>query len=120
MKEVFDSNPKDIICCFCPSIRKCHFEVDEDVASQCKDIFEFTGRINEIIELGDFKEGKQKYNIDTILINRILLEQEGILEENIIDSGICSVCHSDKIHSRRAHGLNFGLACSLIERKNIE
>ena len=118
MKEEFHSNPQDIICCLCPSIRKCHFEVDEDVANQCKEIFSSTGRINEIMEKGEIKDGKQKYYIDTILINRILLQEEGILEENIVDSGICSVCHSDKIHSRRAHGVNFGLGCSLIEIKN--
>lgn len=118
MKEEFNSNPEDIICCFCPSIRKCHFEVDEDVANQCKEIFSFSKRMNEIMEKGEIKEGKQKYYIDTVLINKILLKEEGILEKNIVDSGICSICHSDKIHSRRAEGINFGLGCSLIERKN--
>ena len=29
MVENYSSNPKNIICCICPSIRKCHFEVDE-------------------------------------------------------------------------------------------
>ena len=116
MKEEYHCNPKDIICCFCPSIRKCHFEVDQDVAEKCQELFVSTGRMSEIIELGEIKEGKQKYLIDTLLINQILLQEEGILEENIIDCEICSVCHADKIHSRRADGENFGLACSLIER----
>ena len=31
MIKDFDCNPEDIICCICPSIRKCHFEVDKDV-----------------------------------------------------------------------------------------
>ena len=31
MIDEFKCNPKDIICCICPSIRKCHFEVDKDV-----------------------------------------------------------------------------------------
>ena len=35
MVKEFGCNPKDIICCICPSIRKCHFEVDTDV----KDMF---------------------------------------------------------------------------------
>ena len=30
MKKEFSSKPQDIICCICPSIRKCHFEVDKD------------------------------------------------------------------------------------------
>ena len=36
MVNEFGCNPKDIICCICPSIRKCHFEIDKDV----KDLFE--------------------------------------------------------------------------------
>ena len=35
MIEKYQSDPKDIIVCICPSIRKCCFEVDEDV----KDMF---------------------------------------------------------------------------------
>lgn len=117
MIENFDCNPKNIICCLCPSIRKCHFEVDIDVASECAKIFEYTGKLDEIIEKGEIKEGKQKYNIDTILINKIMLLDKGLLPENIIDSEICSVCNKEKIHSRRAEGLNFGLGAALIEKK---
>lgn len=36
MVKEFECKPEDIICCICPSIRKCHFEVDKDV----KDLFE--------------------------------------------------------------------------------
>lgn len=117
MKEEFDCNPKDIICCFCPSIRKCHFEVDTDVANECIKIFENTGRLDEIIQEGLIKNGKQKYYIDTLLINKILLIEEGILENNIFDSEICSVCSCDKVHSRRAEGDDFELGCALIQLK---
>ena len=119
MKEKYNCNPKDIICCFCPSIRKCHFEVEDDVAIECEKIFEYTGKLNKIIEKGNIKDGKQKYYIDMILINKLLLEEEGILAENIIDSDICSVCNSDKIHSRRAEGVEFDLACAFIEKFQI-
>ncbi len=117
MKDEFLCDPKDIICCFCPSIRKCHFEVEDDVANECIKIFENTGKLDKIIQKGIVKNGKQKYYIDTILINKILLMEEGILENNIIDSKICSVCSSDKVHSRRAEGENFELGCALITRK---
>ena len=30
MQKEYGSNSKDIICCICPSIRKCHFEVRKD------------------------------------------------------------------------------------------
>ena len=34
MKKEFNCMPENIICCICPSIRKCHFEVDKDVKEQ--------------------------------------------------------------------------------------
>lgn len=101
MKNEFGCNPKDIICCISPCIRKCHFEVEEDVKELFKKEFSYTDRIQEIIEEGRNIEGKQKYNIDTVLINKIILQETGILPENIIDSGICTVCHSDLFHSYR-------------------
>lgn len=101
MIKEYNSNPEDIICCICPSIRKCHFEVDTDVMEIFKNGFEYTGKINEIISVGKNIEGKQKYNIDTVLINKIILEEAGLKKENIIDSGICTVCNSREFHSYR-------------------
>ena len=114
MKSEYGCNPENIIACICPSIRVCHFEVDEDVMQMCKEIFAYTNRLDEIIRVGEVKDGKQKYNIDTVLITKILLEDEGILAKNIIDSEICSVCCSEKVYSRRADGGNFGLGTAII------
>ena len=116
MKEEYNCDPQNIEAYFSPCIRKCHFEVDEEVMNQCKEIFEYTGKINEIIQLGEVKEGKQKYLIDNVLINKLLLLESGLKEENIVDSGICSICEKDKIHSRRAEGLDFGLAALFITK----
>lgn len=115
LKEEFDCNPSDIIVCICPSIRKCHFKVHNDVKDECEKIFEYTNRLNEIIENGEVDEEGQTYYIDTILITKILLEEEGIKKENIIDSGICSVCNVDKINSRRGDGENYGLGAAFIQ-----
>lgn len=86
MMNFYGCQPKDMICCICPSIRKCHFEVDEDVKDLCSEIFGFTNRLDDIIEVGEIKNGKTKYMIDTILINKILLQELGLKESNIIDS----------------------------------
>lgn len=110
----YNCNPQDIYCFISPSIRKCHFEVDEDVKELCEDIFSFTGRTSEFIEKGRVIESKQKYMIDTVLINKILLKQLGIRDENIIDCDICSVCNSDKINSYRIEGRDFKLATCII------
>lgn len=116
MKERYECNQENILCFICPSIRKCHFEVQDDVKNECEKIFEYTNRIEDIISVGEVKDGTQRYFIDNILINKILLMEAGIKEENIFDSNICSVCHSDLVHSRRADGVeNFGLGTALIK-----
>ena len=51
---------------------------------------------------------KQKYFIDTTLINKRDLMQLGLKEENITISDICSKCHNDIIHSHRSEGVNSG------------
>ena len=112
MKNKFNSNPKDIIICTCPSIRKCHFEVDEDVRDMFEKNFNFIEE--KFIEKGAIKDGKQKYNIDTIKLNNKLLTDLGIPVDNIIDSGLCSVCNHDKINSYRIDGKQFKLGTALI------
>ena len=114
MAEEFDCNPKDIICCICPSIRKCHFEVEKEVEEKLKKEFKDIENINEIIEETN---PNQKWNIDTVKINQILLQREGLKLENIIDSKICSVCHSDLVHSYRVEKQEYGLNTALIELK---
>lgn len=112
MKREYDCNPNDIICCMCPSIRKCHFEVDADVYEMFKNEFEDLKDTN-----GIFERNNDKWYIDTILINKVILKEAGLLEENIVDSGICSVCNKDIIHSFRAEGANYGLNTAIISLK---
>lgn len=114
MIKEFKCNPKDIICCMCPSIRKCHFEVNIDVKEMFEKEFKNLEQIDKIIEQ---KESNKKWNIDTILINKIVLEKAGLKKENIIDSGICSVCNSGLIHSFRVEKEGYGLNTALIELK---
>ena len=130
MIKEFGSNPQDIICCICPSIRKCHFQVDKDVKDMFEKEFDDLANIKFIdiekenqektVQLTDFIEEKienTKWNIDTVLINKILLQGEGLNPENIIDSGICSVCHSDMIHSYRIEKKDYNTETAVIELK---
>ena len=109
MVEKYECNPKDIICCMSPSIRKDHFEVDEDVYKLFFEEFKNLPYLENI-----FEQKNNKWHIDTIQINREILKKQGLKEENIIDSGICSVCNKDLIHSDRAHGKNVGRATQII------
>ena len=117
MVDEFGSNPKDIICCICPSIRKCHFVVEKDVKDMCENIFSYTNQIDEIIDYIGKISDVDKWVIDTVLINKIMLKDCGLLQENIIDSGICSVCNSDMVHSYRVEGKGYGLSSAIISEQ---
>lgn len=117
MVTEYQSNPEDIICCICPSIRQCCFEVDEDVKDLFYNKYKELKNIDEIIKLGDKKEDKQKYYIDTVKINIELLKNIGLKEENIIDSNICTMCHSKEFHSYRTDGKDFGVNGAIIAIK---
>ncbi len=109
--EKYNCNPKDIICCIAPSILKCHFEVQEEV----KDIFEkeFSSYLGKDI-ISKNMEKENSYFIDTVLINRLMLKDLGLKEENIIESKICTVCHQE-FHSYRREkelsGRNLNIIC---------
>lgn len=109
MEGLYNCNPKDIICCISPSIRKCHFEVGEDV----KNIFEetFTTMTDAIIKK------QEKWYIDTVKLNIEMLKSKGLKEENIVDSKICTVCNSNLIHSYRGSNKHNGLEIGIIELK---
>ena len=110
MINEFNSKPEDIICCICPSIRKCHFrDVKEMFENEFKDL-----NINKNIDIMEKQKDKEKWNIDTVLINRIILKKAGLKDENIIDSGLCSVCNKDLIHSFRVEKQGYGLNTALI------
>lgn len=111
MQKSFGCNPKDIICCICPSIRKCHFEVERDVETMFEKEFSDLGDLSSIIE--ETKKGI-KWHIDTVEINKIILQRAGLKPENILDSGICSVCNKEIIHSYRAEGKEYKLSTAII------
>ena len=101
-------NPKNILCFIGPHIRKECFLVNDDV----KEIFEKTftdicKNYNVIEETNMHNEKGKQYRIDTTLINKIMLKEKGIVEENIYDCNLCTVCNKDMFHSRRAEGINY-------------
>ena len=96
MVEEFNSKPADLICVICPSIRQDHFEVDRDVYEEFKNAFP------QIVDEITIRHGN-KYDIDTVRCNTWMLEKAGVNTENIIDCGLCAVCHADLINSYRGN-----------------
>jgi len=114
MQIEYGSNSKDIICCIGPHIRKCHFEVDEDVKELFYNEFKGLENIEDIIQ---YNVVNNKYHIDTAKINKQILLNIGLKEENIIDSNICTVCNSDICHSFRKEKDLSGRAVTIIYLK---
>jgi len=117
MIKEYNCNVKDIICLIGPCIGMCHFEVGEDVKEIFENTFSYFGNLENIIKKGELKEDGQKYFVDTTLINRMLLEEIGVLPNNIIESNICTVCNKDYMHSYRADKENSGRNTAIIGLK---
>lgn len=114
MIKEFSSNVEDIIVCIGPSIMGCCFEVDKEVVDMFNNNFT---DIEKFIRLGEIKDGKQKYYIDTVEINKRELINLGILEENIYLSNVCTKCSSDTYYSYRVQGQDSGRNVTLISMK---
>lgn len=97
MQEIYNVNPSNLKVYICPSIGRCHFEVDEDVYLKFKESFNEV----DIDKYTEIKKDINKYYLDTEKINRDLLISLGVKENNITLSNMCTVCSGETIHSYR-------------------
>lgn len=120
MVKEYNSKPENIIACMGPCIGKCHFEVEEDVKNIFEETFSYFNRNYDIIEKQkELVHSKEKYHIDTTLINRLLLQNVGLNPSNIIESNICTVCNSNIMHSYRAHGKDSGRNVNILGMRDV-
>ncbi len=89
MKEEFNSNPNDIIAGVAPSIGKCCYEVDWNVAQHFENID------------NAYKKVGNKYMLDLPYINKTQLLKAGLKEENIELSHVCTSCEVEHYFSYR-------------------
>lgn len=114
-----DCNPNNILCFIGPHIRKECFLVNDDVKLIFEDEFkEICKKYNIIEETKLFNEKGRQYKIDTTLINKLLLKEKGILEKNIYDCNLCTVCNKDMFHSRRVEGINYEVNTGIMYLKS--
>jgi len=103
MVAEYNTNTKNLICCISPFIRKECFVVKQDVVDIFIDeLSYYTKKYPIILQIEDDAHGNSQFNIDTSYIIKLDLKAIGVLDENIIDSGLCTKCNSDYFHSRRA------------------
>ena len=102
MKKVFSSNPKNILAAIAPSIGRCCYEVDWNVAKH----------FENITEAYDKKD--KKYMLDLPIINNFQLLEAGLLSKHIEMSNICTACEVDDYFSYRKEGGCSGRFMSMI------
>ncbi len=78
--------PENVKLAFGPSIRECCYEIGSDVL----DYFP-----NDAVKKGG------KYRLDLTSINKKQAIDSGVLEENIVDSGVCTCCNKSYFSYRR-------------------
>lgn len=96
MQEAFGTKPQDVVCAIGPSICQDCYEISEDVAQEF---------YREFLEHGDsILEAKEngKYQLDLWKVNAIILEEAGVLPQNIAVTNICTCCNPDLLFSHRA------------------
>lgn len=110
MKEVYGTDPADIVAVIGPSICQACYEVSEDVTDAFAQEFLGAGQINEIL----INKGGGKYQLDLWRANEIVLTEAGIPPEQIQVTDICTCHNSEYLFSHRAsHGRRGNLGAFL-------
>jgi YfiH family protein len=103
MNEEFGSSKKDLLIGIGPSICKNCFEVSNEVSDMFIDKFSYA---RDFIASLDTASGKSF--IDLWGLNKQILTDAGVLEQNIELPGTCTKCNPDIFYSYRAQGTGRG------------
>lgn len=113
MNNRFRSEAKDIVAVIGPGISKKYFQVGEEVVNAFK---EMDFPLNLIYSWADPKKNDDMltgHHLDLVAANKWLLEQEGVMPENIIVSDICTY-EDTRFFSARREGVDCGRNISAI------
>lgn len=110
MREVYGTDPADIVAAIGPSICQDCYEVSEDVAEAFAQEFRGIGQADEIL----IGKSDGKYQLDLWRANEIVLTEAGIPAEQIQVTDICTCHNSEFLFSHRAsHGQRGNLGAFL-------
>lgn len=105
----YDSDLENIMVGIGPAIGQCCYEVGKEVYDQ------FIEKQEEYKKF--FNDYKDRYLMDLKGLNKEILMNSGILEENIEISELCTKCNQDVFFSHRAHGNDRGVMAAYISKK---
>ena len=112
MIDLYGCERKDILAAIGPSIGKCCFQIDEPVVN------EFRKNMYYAMEyISPDENEKDHYKADLWLINKRILTECGIPEENIEITDKCTMCNEDLFYSHRRMGDKRGSMAAYIAIK---
>lgn len=100
MEEAFGTKAEDVIAAIGPSICNDCFEVGEEVVMEFKAAFD--SKFHKEIFYPNGKAGK--YQLDLWKANQLILQEAGVLAEQIHITNVCTMCNSDYLFSHRRVG----------------
>ncbi len=103
MQEQFGCNPKDILAAIGPSIGPCHFAFGKEAPEYFHEKF--------------CKPYGDGYLVDLWALNKKLLRESGVPDENIEIAELCTVCHAEEFYSYRTHREHTGRQAAIIMLK---
>ena len=108
MAEVYGTKPEDCLVGIGPSLEMDCFEVGPEVVQEFREKFD---NWTEFIK----PFGADKYKIDLWKVNKLMLMEAGVPEENIIISGYCTKCNEDLFFSYRRDKGRTGSLSAIME-----
>lgn len=110
MREIYGTDPGDLLAVVGPSICQECYEVSEDVASAFATAFPKPGQERELLD----DKGGGKYQLDLWRANEIILTEAGIPREQIQVTDLCTCHNAACLFSHRAsHGQRGNLGAFL-------
>lgn len=111
MREVYGTDPADIIAAIGPSICRGCFETDDDVPEATLSVY--GERVREYV----YRKGS-KWHVDLKNITYISLIESGVMPYNIDFSNSCTKCNGEELFwSHRKHGEARGVQGAMIRLK---
>lgn len=108
MVRVYGSRPGDCLAAISPAAGVCCYEVGDDVCLAVREAF--PGEWKNLLVR---KENGRLY-FGMSLANFRVLQEAGVKRENIIDSGLCTICRQDLFFSYRGSGGTTGRMAALL------
>ena len=103
MEETYGCAPESLVAVIGPGICRSCYEVGPEVADAFRQIFP-----KEKQDMVLKAAGRDKFFLDLWAANRLILQEAGVLSENIHISGLCTHCHPRALWSHRSLGKDRG------------